>query len=423
MKSIISIAALVAVAGSAAAQMQMVDANTPVDGALSTLGQKMAYRHLSTPSMTASLAGDTYSTTQNVYSLDDLNNVLLGVSPWDGSATNDSEFYSDGTTPGAFGPFDGIHDSASNVFFDDQALAWADSTDIPSGVTANTDPADPLALVVLDIDDATTVPGSHTILLRHFYSGEDASVGGGVTQFSPTSDDSTGLDTDQIHVPIVLGFNDAATTTVAENDSHPVAFTFALGEDGNGLDIPGGWDETTPVVWDYWNMLCFSSITGLFFRITLTDANSMDIVPTATFVGGSLTIEEELYFPSGVDINLVSGRDDITKGFGPFDLTANGGVPNEFMIPVGWQMQFTAVEAPVGNPCPADLADGFGSPSPDGVVDFGDFLFLLGASGPCPGMTPGCPGDIADGFGSPAPDGVVDFGDFLFMLGMAGPCP
>ncbi len=73
-------------------------------------------------------------------------------------------------------------------------------------------------------------------------------------------------------------------------------------------------------------------------------------------------------------------------------------------------------------PCKGDIADDFGSPMPDGMVSFGDFLALLGLVGPCPGGATGCLGDIADDFGSPAPDGQVSFGDFLALLGLVGPC-
>jgi len=78
---------------------------------------------------------------------------------------------------------------------------------------------------------------------------------------------------------------------------------------------------------------------------------------------------------------------------------------------------------PTALPCPGDIADDFGSPGPDGMVSFGDFLALLGVVGPCPGGVPGCFGDIADDFGSPGPDGMVSFGDFLALLGLVGPCP
>jgi len=84
-------------------------------------------------------------------------------------------------------------------------------------------------------------------------------------------------------------------------------------------------------------------------------------------------------------------------------------------------------------PCLGDIADDFGftvgeGGGPDGVVDFGDFVALLGLIGPCDGGTPGCLGDIADDFGFIAsegggPDGMVDFGDFVALLGLIGPCP
>ncbi len=74
------------------------------------------------------------------------------------------------------------------------------------------------------------------------------------------------------------------------------------------------------------------------------------------------------------------------------------------------------------SPCLGDIADDFGTPTPDGQVSFGDFLALLGLVGPCPGATPGCTGDIADDFGTLAPDGQISFGDFLALLGLVGPC-
>jgi len=83
--------------------------------------------------------------------------------------------------------------------------------------------------------------------------------------------------------------------------------------------------------------------------------------------------------------------------------------------------------------CLGDIADDFGftvndGGGPDGVVDFGDFVALLGLIGPCDGGVPGCLGDIADDFGftvndGGGPDGVVDFGDFVALLGLIGPCP
>lgn len=83
-------------------------------------------------------------------------------------------------------------------------------------------------------------------------------------------------------------------------------------------------------------------------------------------------------------------------------------------------------------PCLGDIADDFGFTTadgggPDGVVDFGDFVALLGLIGPCDGGVPGCLGDIADDFGFTAadgagPDGMVDFGDFVALLGLIGPC-
>lgn len=73
--------------------------------------------------------------------------------------------------------------------------------------------------------------------------------------------------------------------------------------------------------------------------------------------------------------------------------------------------------------CIGDIADDFGTLSPDGQVSFGDFLALLGLVGPCPGA-PGCTGDIADDFGTLNDgDGQVSFGDFLALLGLVGACP
>ncbi len=81
------------------------------------------------------------------------------------------------------------------------------------------------------------------------------------------------------------------------------------------------------------------------------------------------------------------------------------------------------IDAMIAAACSGDIADGFGFPSPDGLVDFGDFLFALSVLGPCPGGTPGCTGDIADDFGATSPDGQVSFGDFLALLTLLGPCP
>jgi hypothetical protein len=72
--------------------------------------------------------------------------------------------------------------------------------------------------------------------------------------------------------------------------------------------------------------------------------------------------------------------------------------------------------------CIGDIAGMSGEP--DGVVNFDDFLALLGLIGPCPGGTVGCTGDIADDFGTlDGGDGQVSFGDFLALLGLIGACP
>lgn len=453
MKSIVSIAALVAMAGTSAAQMQSFDPNRPVDGHLKVPGiaiQKNMVRTLPSANsgVKATLAGDTYSTVQNVYSDDPANGFILGVPIYDGSSDNVSEFSSDGTTPGAFGPFDGIQDSPNNVFFDAAAADWADSVDVPAGTVVNNQP---LGLIVLDIDNYDAGTGVHELILRHWNAGQDVSVGGGVFQFAPSSA-NTGPDTDQTHNPIVIGFNDSAITGVDENATHPIAFGFGLGVDGAGTYVDGlglvdgSWDESAGVDFDpdngnYWNMLCFSDITGLFFRITLTtdDDNdpgtpAVDLVPdSARFENGEIVFDNTIYFPGGNNINLVTGGDDVSLGFGPFDLTANGGVPGEYFIPAGWQMIFKATEDTGSGACTGDVADAFGNvgtdgggnpeANPDGVIDFGDFLALLGLGGPCGAGTgnPNCVGDFADSFGNPTPDGQIEFGDFLFLLG--APCP
>lgn len=82
--------------------------------------------------------------------------------------------------------------------------------------------------------------------------------------------------------------------------------------------------------------------------------------------------------------------------------------------------------------CIGDLANDFGftineGGGPDGKVDFGDFVGLLGLIGDCPDQVPGCLGDFADDFGfnqfeGGGPDGIVDFGDFVALLGLIGNC-
>lgn len=57
---------------------------------------------------------------------------------------------------------------------------------------------------------------------------------------------------------------------------------------------------------------------------------------------------------------------------------------------------------------------------PNWQIDFDDLLLILGLIGPCPGGTPGCTGDFADDLGNPVPDGMVDFGDYLYMLSLTG---
>jgi len=96
----------------------------------------------------------------------------------------------------------------------------------------------------------------------------------------------------------------------------------------------------------------------------------------------------------------------------------------------GWSIRLVPVST--GPVCVGDIADDFGftvdqGGGPDGAVDFGDFVALLGLIGPCDGGVPGCLGDIADDFGFTAiqgggPDGAVDFGDFVALLGLIGPC-
>lgn len=126
----------------------------------------------------------------------------------------------------------------------------------------------------------------------------------------------------------------------------------------------------------------------------------------ATISGNTLQIPSDTF------------RDGILRFAGPFTSLS---VTNNNANSASRQLMTFAVRPPPPL-CPGDIADDFGSPTPDGMVGFGDFLALLGLVGPCDDGVPGCKGDIADDFGSPSPDGTVSFGDFLALLGLVGPC-
>jgi len=148
------------------------------------------------------------------------------------------------------------------------------------------------------------------------------------------------------------------------------------------------------------------------------------------------SLGEGVYYIALGGFNTVySGLFGVTPGnaSGNYILTVNGQIESSGFHAsqtISWFSFEVSDSGPVD--CLGDIADDFGftvadGGGPDGVVDFGDFVALLGLIGPCAGGVPGCLGDIADDFGftvadGGGPDGVVDFGDFVALLGLIGPC-
>jgi len=221
---------------------------------------------------------------------------------------------------------------------------------------------------------------------------------------------------------------------------------------GSGISMSGSADVTITNATIYGNRNAFA-LAAIAEGGTLTLNNSIlwdndgssgiDPVVNATvshsiiqggFAGTNvLNVNPQLADPNNGDYALSAGSPAIDAGSNALaagltlDLAGNARISNGVVDMGAFEFQDGPAE------CLGDIADDFGftvndGGGPDGVVDFGDFVALLGLIGPCPGGTPGCLGDIADDFGFTAPDGggpdgVVDFGDFVALLGLIGPCP
>ncbi len=397
MKSIISIAALVAIAGSAAAQLDMahpIQTGQPIMGTDGVT--KVHHKAYVDASTQAGLDGNLYSLTHAVVDIfvaqfmaDNAASVFLSA----GQAT---PFPLNFTAAGA---------GSANIYYDDAHAAWADTTVVPAIVP----PLDPTLLTLNMDSDVEAIAGTHEIIIRAWFASDGASV----FPFSQPS-----LAGSPSYTPTILGTNNG----LPEGDRHPVGVGGDIGDavngfGGIGLAPPAGmvWDQAGANIVTDWVLLGFRQLDGAFVGVTF------GLVPDISFNGADELVVDFLALqPATLNFNPDTGLEDFSVGGGP--IAWGDGLTDSYNA-FALQYEFIATAIVGGTPCPADLADGFGSPAPDGVVDFGDFLFLLGAAGPCPGGVPGCAGDIADGFGTAGADGAVDFGDFLFMLGQAGPCP
>ena len=164
------------------------------------------------------------------------------------------------------------------------------------------------------------------------------------------------------------------------------------------------------------------------------NASSVEVSLVPLLLSGSADAPDltELSWGDGAistinNFNVPASHSYSVNGLGLYEFTATLQAANI----AGSNVDSATIRITVTLGCIGDIADDFGFTAsqgggPDGSVNFGDFLALLGRIGPCDGGTPGCIGDIADDFGTIAPDGSgdgqVSFGDFLALLGLIGPC-
>ena len=397
MKSIASIAAVVALAGTAIGQ---VDYTQPVQtGEPSQIVQLQAAkvtRDFVAPASTkAGLNGNTYSVTHAVG--DDFAFQVMGDSL-------NSVFNSAGQASPFPLNFVGISGSR-NIFYNDGAAAWAATAVVPQIVIDSTDLLDGFDGLLQMDSDVETIPGQHEIVIRSWFNSNGASV----RPFAQPSD--VGFPQ---YTPTITGVNDV----IPDGERHPTGLGFEMGDSfGTGLTPPAGqvWDVSNPPIVTAFTFLGFRNIDGRFVGV------NFGVVPTASInANGELVVEFLGITPLDLELNPDTFFGDLSFGLGPI---AWGDGILDSMLVYALQVGVTAFATSGATPCPGDIADVFGSLGADGEVEFGDFLALLGLIGPCPGGTPGCDGDIADVFGSLGADGEVEFGDFLALLGLIGPCP
>ena len=358
MKSIASIAAVVALAGTAIGQ---VDYTQPVQtGEPSQIVQLQAAkvtRDFVAPASTkAGLNGNTYSVTQAVG--DDFAFQVMGDSL-------NSVFVSPGQLPGTNLFFAGIS-GTRNIFYNDGDAAWADTAVVPQIVVDSTDLLDGfdgLLQMDADVDD---VPGQHNIIIRSWFNSNGASVRPfaqpsdvGFPQFTPT-------------IPTV---NDV----IPDGERHPTGLGMELGvEDLAGLTPPAGqvWDTSNPPIVTAFTFLGFRNLDGAFVGV------SFGVVPTASInANGELVVEFLGITPVDLELNPDTFFGDLSFGLGP--IAWGDGILDSFLV-YAIQYRVTAFSTGGASPCPGDIADVFGSIGADGEVEFGDFLALLGLIGPCP---------------------------------------
>jgi hypothetical protein len=397
MKSIVSIAALVAVAGSAAAQLDMAQPiQTGEPQFMATDGVAKVWNQAYVPASTkAGLDGNGYAVSHAVADI-----FVAQYMGADNAATI--------VSAGQASPFPLNFTGASGnrpIFYDPADPAWTDTAAVPLVVVD-----DPTVMLLNMDSDVETVPGTHEIVIRSWFVSDGASV----FPFSQPS-----VAGSPSYTPTILTVNDA----LPEADRHPVGLGGDIGDAVTGLSTGGGLEPPAGMVWDQgganvvtdWVILGFRQLDSAFVGVTFAT------FPTISFDGSdNLVVDFQALQPATLNFNPDTGTEDFSVGGGP--IAWGDGLTDSYNA-YALQFEMTVTAMAGGTPCPADFADDFGIPGGDGMVSFGDFLFLLGVAGPCPGGVPGCPGDIADGFGLPTPDGAVDFGDFLAVLAAAGPCP
>ncbi len=205
------------------------------------------------------------------------------------------------------------------------------------------------------------------------------------------------------------------------------ALTDAIQFNLNGLLPAGGgaWDTAAPLVCEDFVFLGRISTdtpgagapTGGGLTVVSTNIDGgAGAVPAGQFItdNGNIVFDVD----GSIDFGLALTEPDGMGG----DNLLNSGDSFDY---AGYMIVIRATLADTGTPCPGDIADDNGTPGADGQVSFGDFLASLGLLGPCGPATsnPDCTGDNADDNGTPGGDGQVSFGDFLFLLGVLGPCP
>ncbi len=402
MKSILTVAMIAAAAGTATAQLQNVQPIQTGEPVMTVRADGTFHRVAQTPNTKAGLDGNTY-----------------GITHYNGDADGGLFVLNDGTdlfvSAGQVAQFPlnftGIS-GARNFYYNDGDAAWASTTTVPQIVVDSTDLADGFDGMLNMDSDQDLAPGERYLTIRTWFNSNGASV----RPFAQPSDDLVTFD--MLYTPTDPGVNDL---TVPDAERHPVSLGMDIGiNSGQGLEPPAGrvWDlQPTDSVLEI-TMLGFRNVDGAFVGATFDTSAELLLNVDGN---GDLTVDGLVIQPAGLALNLFTGRDDLSLGFG--DIAWGDGVTDGFLV-YALQIEMIVSDSDGGGPvCIGDIADDNGFLGADGMVSFGDFLALLGLLGPCPGGTPGCTGDIADDNGFLGGDAMVSFGDFLALLGLLGPCP